>query len=51
MNRTDDQLRAVKIKRRFTRQAAGSVLYQAGGTTVLCTASVEANVQIGRAHV
>ncbi|MCL4207362.1 MAG: ribonuclease PH [Pirellulaceae bacterium] len=44
MNRTDDQLRAVKIKRRFTRQAAGSVLYQAGGTTVLCTASVEANV-------
>lgn len=44
MNRTDDQLRAVKVKRRFTRQAAGSVLYQAGGTTVLCTASVEANV-------
>jgi len=44
VNRTDDQLRAVKIKRRFTRQAAGSVLYQAGGTTVLCTASVEANV-------
>jgi ribonuclease PH len=44
VNRTDDQLRAVKIKRRFTRQTAGSVLYQAGGTTVLCTASVEANV-------
>jgi ribonuclease PH len=44
VNRTDDQLRVVKVKRRFTRQAAGSVLYQAGGTTVLCTASVEANV-------
>jgi len=34
----------VKIKRRFTRQAPGSVLYQSGGTTVLCTASVEQSV-------
>ena len=39
-----DELRAVKIKRRFTRQAPGSVLYQSGGTTVLCTASVDATV-------
>jgi len=39
-----DELRAVKIKRRFTRQAPGSVLYQSGGTTVLCTASVDAAV-------
>jgi ribonuclease PH len=44
VSRAHDQLRPVKIKRRFTRQAAGSVLYQAGGTVVLCTASVDANV-------
>ena len=42
--RTSTELRPVKIKRRFTRQAAGSVLYQSGGTTVLCTASVEDSV-------
>ena len=39
-----DQLRPVKIKRRFTRNAPGSVLYQSGGTTVLCTASIDASV-------
>jgi ribonuclease PH len=44
VSRANDQLRPVKIKRRFTRQAAGSVLYQTGGTVVLCTASVDANV-------
>jgi ribonuclease PH len=44
VSRANDQLRPVKIKRRFTRQAAGSVLYQAGGTVVLCTASVDAHV-------
>ncbi len=38
--RKPNELRPVKIRRRFTRTAAGSVLYQAGGTTVLCTASV-----------
>jgi len=42
--RASDELRAVKIKRRFTRQAPGSVLYQCGGTTVLCTASVDSSV-------
>ena len=42
--RTSTELRPVKIKRRFTRQTAGSVLYQSGGTTVLCTASVEDSV-------
>lgn len=42
--RASDELRAVKIKRRFTKQAPGSVLYQAGGTTVLCTASVDPKV-------
>ena len=30
----------LKIKRRYTRVAPGSVLIQAGGTTVLCTASI-----------
>ena len=33
--RKNDQLRPVKITRRFTRTAPGSVLFQAGGTTVL----------------
>jgi ribonuclease PH len=42
--RKPDQLRPVKITRRFTRTAPGSVLFQAGGTTVLCTASIDAKV-------
>lgn len=42
--RRSDELRPVKIKRRYTRPTPGSVLYQAGGTTVLCTASVENQV-------
>ena len=44
MARRSDQLRPIKIRRKFTRSAPGSVLFQAGGTTVLCTASVEARV-------
>lgn len=39
-----DELRPVKVKRRFTGSAAGSVLFSAGKTTVLCTASVEESV-------
>jgi ribonuclease PH len=39
-----DELRPLVVKRRFTRTAPGSVFIQAGGTTVLCTASVEAVV-------
>lgn len=39
-DRQDDQLRTLKFKRRYTRAAPGSVLVQAGRTTVLCTASV-----------
>jgi ribonuclease PH len=35
------ELRPVKIKRRFTRTTPGSVLYQSGRTTVLCTVHVE----------
>ena len=42
--RNADQLRPLKITRAFTRTAAGSVLVQAGGTTVLCTASVDLKV-------
>lgn len=43
MARASD-LRPIRIKRHFTRTAPGSVLYQAGGTTVLCTASVQNEV-------
>jgi ribonuclease PH len=39
--RQPDQLRTVKITRRFTRHAEGSVLIEMGDTRVLCTASVE----------
>jgi ribonuclease PH len=42
--RKPDELRPVKITRRFTRTAPGSVLFQAGGTTVLCTAMVDPKV-------
>jgi ribonuclease PH len=41
MSRKTDSLRPVRIKRKFTRTAPGSVLYQCGGTTVLCTASID----------
>src|SRR5438093_9837346 len=34
------ELRPIKIRRGYTRMSAGSVLIQAGKTTVLCTASV-----------
>jgi ribonuclease PH len=44
MPRAANELRAVKIKRRYTRVAPGSVLYQAGRTIMLCTASVEEQV-------
>jgi ribonuclease PH len=37
-------LRPTKIKRHFTRSSPGSVWYQAGRTTVLCTASVQNSV-------
>lgn len=44
MTRNRDELRPVKVKRRFTRTSPGSILFQAGGTVVLCTASVETRV-------
>ena len=42
--RAANELRPIRIKRRFTRSSPGSVLYQCGNTTVLCTASVETKV-------
>ena len=43
-NRKPNQLRPIKIKRRFTKSSPGSVLIQAGRTTVLCAASIEQDV-------
>src|ERR1700733_9034950 len=42
--RAVDSLRPITIKRHFTGAAPGSVLIQAGRTTVLCTASVDLKV-------
>jgi ribonuclease PH len=42
--RQANELRPLKIKRRYTRSAPGSILISAGNTTVLCTAAVEAEV-------
>src|SRR5579871_1063526 len=42
--RKPQALRPVEITPGFQRNAEGSVLYRAGGTVVLCTASVDAKV-------
>jgi ribonuclease PH len=42
--RRADELRPLRITRRYTRHAEGSVLIEAGHTKVLCTASVEEGV-------
>jgi ribonuclease PH len=42
--RTAQALRPLKLRRRFTRHAEGSVLIEMGHTHVLCTASVEEGV-------
>jgi ribonuclease PH len=42
--RRSDQLRPLKFRRRYTRQAPGSVLVSMGRTTVLCTCCVEPTV-------
>lgn len=42
--RPADQLRPVEIQRGFTATSPGSVLFKAGRTTVLCTASVDSRV-------
>lgn len=43
-NRTNDELRELKIQKDFTKYAEGSVLFCAGNTWVLCNASVEERV-------
>ena len=42
--RSPAELRPVRIKRRYTKHAEGSVLVEFGDTRVLCTASVEERV-------
>ncbi len=42
--RQKNELRPVRITRSFTKNAAGSVLMEAGGTSVLCTASIDERV-------
>src|SRR6516164_445226 len=39
--RQPDELRPLSFKRRYTRQAPGSVLVRMGRTTVLCTCTIE----------
>ncbi len=43
-NRTNNQLRPIKITRHYTKHAGGSVLIQTGDTMVLCTATIENRV-------
>lgn len=43
-NRTVDGLRPIHVQRKFTRTAPGSVLFSAGGTTILCTVSISNSV-------
>src|SRR5690348_7173582 len=42
--RAPEQLRPVRLTRRFTKHAGGSVLIEFGDTQVLCTASYEGTV-------
>src|SRR3954465_13236388 len=42
--RKSSEIRPTTIKRSYTRMSPGSVLIQAGNTTVLCTASVDPKV-------
>ena len=42
--RQPDELRNIRITRRYTRHAEGSVLIEAGDTKVLCTVSIEDRV-------
>src|SRR5439155_24689707 len=42
--RRADELRPLRITRRYTKHAEGSVLIEAGDTKVLCTARVEEGV-------
>lgn len=43
-HRKPDEIRPLQFKRRYTRQAPGSVLVRMGRTTVLCTCCIEPSV-------
>jgi len=43
-NRQFNELRTIRVQRQFTGAAPGSVLIQAGRTTVLCTASIDSTL-------
>ena len=43
-NRAPAELRSIKITRRYTKHAEGSVLIECGDTRILCTASVDEKV-------
>jgi ribonuclease PH len=43
-NRQPNELRPIRVQRHFTGAAPGSVLIQAGRTTVLCTASIDSTL-------
>ncbi len=43
-NRKPNELRPIRVQRHFTGAAPGSVLIQAGRTTVLCTASIDSTL-------
>ncbi len=45
-NRQADELRPIRVQRHFTGAAPGSVLIQAGRTTVLCTASIDSTLPL-----
>ena len=42
--REPNELRPISFKRKYTRNAPGSVLVKAGGTVVLCTCTVSKEV-------
>jgi len=42
--RAADEMRAVRMTRRYTKHAEGSVLIECGDTRVICTASIETRV-------
>lgn len=42
--RTPDQLRPIRLTRRYTKHAEGAVLIEFGDTQVICTASVEEKI-------
>jgi ribonuclease PH len=43
-NRQQNELRAIKVTRQYTKHAEGSVLIEFGDTKVICTASISAGV-------